>query len=71
MKSKTTLYINIGMLTVGIVLTILGLILYFGNKPKRHKTGFNKYLILPIVGLVLTGLEILQIIFYIMAVKKW
>ncbi|NLY21654.1 MAG: hypothetical protein GXZ08_10310 [Tissierellia bacterium] len=68
MQSKVTLYINISLLILGLILLVSGSIMYIKkSKDVKGKTP-KKYLALPIVGAILTVGELVQIGIYLMVV---
>lgn len=50
---------------------IAGLIIYSRKRGKDSTKVPKKYLVMPIVGAILVGCEILQIAFYLLMVNIW
>lgn len=71
MQHRMTLYIYIFFLILGVAIMIAGLIIYSRKRGKDSTKVPKKYLVMPIVGAILVGCEILQIAFYLLVVNIW
>ena len=65
MKSEVTLYLYLGILVLGIMLTIVGLVFYRSHKKSNQGMVNKKYLILPFVGAFTCCAQVIQIGIYL------
>ena len=65
MKSEVTLYLYIGILAIGVVLTIVGIIIYRNHKKSNQGIMNKKYLVLPFVGVFICCAQAIQIGIYL------
>ncbi len=65
MKSEITLYLYLGILVLGVVLTIVGLLMYRSHKKINQGMVNKKYLILSMVGVFICCAQVIQIGIYL------